>query len=101
MIFKIHLNAPLIGLDGNPMGQETLSKIVANELAFSNKGKPAKMNDWAHTLFTDGFVEADDTDLNFIKDFVHTHERLVNLVKHQVSKAIEAQIREQSLAKDK
>ena len=85
---KLNLDKNLIGLKGEPIS-EKLSDILANMLAMSTVGKPAKMITWAVNLTNDAEIEVDKSDLNFLSGFVENNHNTVNLAKAQLLEEIE------------
>jgi hypothetical protein len=85
---KLNLDKNLIDLKGNPI-PEKLSDILANMLAMSTVGPPAKMITWAVNLTNDGEIEVDKSDVKFLMDFVSNNHNFVNLAKSQLLDEIE------------
>lgn len=85
---KLNLDKNLLDLKGNPL-PEKLNDILANILAMSNVGKPAKMITWAVNLTNEGEIEVDKSDVRFLLDFVENNHHLVNLAKAQLLEEIE------------
>jgi uncharacterized protein (DUF2164 family) len=85
---KLNLDKNLLDLKGNPV-PEKLSDALANILAMSTVGKPAKMITWAVNLTNDGEIEVDKSDAKFLTDFIENNHNLVNLAKAQILDEIE------------
>lgn len=85
---KLNLDKNLITLKGEPTG-EKLNDILANILAMSTVGKPAKMITWAVNLTNDGEIEIDKEDTKFISEVVENSHNYVNLAKAQILDEIE------------
>lgn len=66
---RLNLDKNLINLKGEPL-PEKLSDILANMLAMSTTGPPAKMITWAVNLTNDGEIEVDKADIKFLTDFI-------------------------------
>jgi len=73
---------------GNPT---IAGKVLAQELASSNKGNAIKLSDWAHKLWNLQPIEADLTDAEIIIEFVNNSEWLTNLSKAPILKYIKSQ----------
>lgn len=85
---KLNLDKNLLDLKGNPI-PEKLSNVLANMLAMSTTGSPAKMITWAVNLTNDGEIEVDKSDVKFLKDFIEKNHNVVNLAKSQLLDEIE------------
>lgn len=85
---KLNLNNQLLDLKGFPLPIK-LDDTLANMLAMSNVGRPAKMVTWAVNLTNEGEIEVDKTDLKFLKNFIEQHPTATNLVKSQLLDRIE------------
>jgi hypothetical protein len=85
---KLNLDHNLLNLKGEPMS-EKLSDILANMLAMSTTGPPAKMITWAVNLINDGEIEVDKSDVKFLSDFIEKSQNVVNLAKAQLLDEIE------------
>lgn len=79
----LNLDKYLVDLRGVP-AKEKLNDILANMLAMSTTGKPAKMITWAVNLTNDGEIDIDKEDAKFIYDLVINNPNYVNLAKAQL-----------------
>lgn len=80
---KLNLDKNLIGLKGEPIN-EKLSDILANILAMSTTGQPAKMITWAVNLTNYGEIEVNEEDIKLIKQVVENDRFTINLAKAQI-----------------
>ena len=64
---KIDFNIDIKDLKGEPTNI-VLKEVVANLFAYSKTDQPAKYLSWANSLIEKGTFEADDIDLNKIKE---------------------------------
>lgn len=85
---KLNLDKNLINLNGSPFN-EKLSDILANILAMSTIGKPAKMMTWAVNLTNDGEIEIDDNEADFISELIENSPNIANIAKAQIINEIE------------
>ncbi len=85
---KLNLDKNIINLKGEPL-QDKLSDILANLLATSTVGKPAKMITWAVNLTNNGEIDINDDDIKFLVDLIEKDQRLVNLAKAQLIEELE------------
>jgi replicative DNA helicase len=86
---KLNLDKNLLDLKGCPIKEEKLNDIMANILAMSNVGKPAKMITWAVNLTNNGEIEIDAEEAKFLKDLIEKTPQIVNLAKAQLIEEIE------------
>ena len=91
---KLKLDKPLKGLDGNYILDDNdtpvlMSKLVADRLVGGKSEEPIKMFDYAVTLFKEGSIEVDATDLEKIKTKLGDAD-LTTLALAQILKAIKA-----------
>jgi flavin reductase (DIM6/NTAB) family NADH-FMN oxidoreductase RutF len=77
---KLNLDKNLLNLKGEPM-QDKLSDVLANILAMSTTGKPAKMITWAVNLTND--------DTKLIKKVIESDRFTINLAKAQLLEEID------------
>lgn len=87
-MMKLNLDKNLMTLKGEPTN-EKLSDILANILAMSTIGKPAKMITWAVNLTNTGEIDIDKEDAKFLVEVVTNSPNYVNLAKAQVIEEIE------------
>lgn len=85
---KLNLDKNLLDLRGQPMN-EKLSDILANMLALSTVGKPAKMITWAVNLTNDGEIDIDKSEAKFLKEIIENNPNTINLAKAQLLDEIE------------
>lgn len=85
---KLNLDKSLITLKGEPTN-EKLNDILANMLAMSTTGKPAKMITWAVNLTNNGEIDIDKEDATFLKELITGNHNYVNLAKAQLLDEIE------------
>jgi len=84
----LNLDRNLINLKGEPIA-EKLSDILANLLAMSTVGKPAKMITWAVNLTNNGSIEIDNSEMKFICDLIENNQNIINLAKAQLLDELE------------
>ena len=82
--FIIDLNKPIVGLDGNPIEESNLGKIVAQMLVSATKGDALKFWSWANKLYVGESLDLDPSDKEVLKNFIKDHEQLTILTKAQV-----------------
>lgn len=85
---KLNLDKNVIDLYGEPL-QDKLSEVLANVLAMSTIGAPAKMIAWAVNLINEGEIELDKSDIRFLTDLITHTDKIVNLVKAQLLEQLE------------
>ena len=85
---NLNLDKNLVTLKGKPI-HEKLSDILANVLAMSTVGKPAKMITWAVNLTNDGEIEVDKSDAKFLSELIENSANIINLAKAQLLEEIE------------
>ena len=86
---KLNLDKNVMDLRGNPVAAK-LSDLMANALATSTIGKPAKMITWAVNLTNNGEIEVDISDLQFLHEYLENKcTSIVNLAKVQILDEIE------------
>jgi hypothetical protein len=86
---KLNLDKQLLGLKGEPLQGDKMSDVLANNLAMSTVGKPAKMMAWAVNLINEGEIQVDKSDIKFLIEFVNDSKGMVNLAKAQLIDEIE------------
>ena len=77
---KLNLDKQLIGLKGEPISQN-LSDILANVLATSNIGKPARMITWAVNLVNNGSIDINEDEAKFLVELIEKSPNIINLAK--------------------
>lgn len=80
---KLNLDKNMLTLKGEPTN-EKLNDVLANMLAMSTIGKPAKMITWAVNLTNDGEIEVNKEDIEVIKQVVENDPFTINLAKAQI-----------------
>lgn len=85
---KLNLDKNLLNLKGEPL-PEKLSDVLANMLAMSTTGPPAKMITWAVNLTNNGEIDIDKSDVKFLTSFISENRTFVNLAKSQLLDEIE------------
>jgi hypothetical protein len=88
MMTKIELNKPILSLDGSPIEDSNLGKLLSQMLASSNKGDALKFMAWALKLHAGEPIELDPTDRDVLKNFVLGNDQLTNLSKAQLLQCI-------------
>jgi len=84
-VIKINLNLDknIVTLKGKPTN-EKLSDVLANILAMSTVGRPAKMITWAVNLTNDGEIEISEDDIEFLEKIIEDNMYTINLAKAQL-----------------
>jgi len=85
---KLNLDKNLMSLKGEPY-PDKLNDVLADILAMSTQGKPAKMITWAVNLTNNGEIDIDKSDLRFIAGLVESSSSVINLAKAQLLDEIE------------
>lgn len=85
---KLNLDKSILNLKGEPM-RDKLNDVLANILAMSTTGKPAKMITWAVNLTNNGEIEINDDDTKLIKKVIESDRFTINLAKAQLLEEIE------------
>ena len=85
---KLNLDKNMLTLKGEPT-KEKLNDILANMLAMSTIGKPAKMITWAVNLTNDGEIEVNKEDIEVIKQVIENDPFTINLAKAQLLEEID------------
>lgn len=85
---KLRLDKQFLDLKGYPL-PDKMDEVLANALATSNIGKPAKMMAWAISLINDGEIHIDESDAKFLKQFIEQYPGFTNLAKAQLVEEIE------------
>ena len=88
----LDFNQALKGLDGVELKDEkdqavTLGKLLAAQLAFTNKGDALKLFTWAQKLYDGKPLDLDKSDEAVLKDFIKGNEQLTNIAKAQILSA--------------
>ena len=85
---KLNLDKNLANLKGEPL-QDKLNDILANMLAMSTVGKPAKMITWAVNLTNDGEIDIEKEDIELIRNVIEHDPYTINLAKAQLLEEID------------
>lgn len=84
----LDFNQTLKGLDGKEVKEGdnalTLGKLLANQLAFTNKGDALKLFTWAQKCWNGEELDLDKSDEQTLKDFIKNNEQLTVLAKAQL-----------------
>lgn len=84
----LDFNQTLKGLDGKEVKEGdnalTLGKLLANQLAFTNKGDALKLFTWAQKCWNGEKLDLDKSDEQTLKDFIKNNEQLTVLAKAQL-----------------
>lgn len=84
----LDFNQTLKGLDGKEVKEGdnalTLGKLLANQLAFTNKGDALKLFTWAQKCWNGESLDLDKSDEQTLKDFIKNNEQLTVLAKAQL-----------------
>jgi len=89
IITMLDFNQTLKGLDGEAVkdmdGKEVaVGKLLASQLASSNKGDALKMFTWAQKVYAGEQLDLDPSDTSTLKSFVKDNEQLTVLAKAQL-----------------
>lgn len=85
---KLSLDKNIVNLKGEPL-QDKLNDILANMLAMSTVGKPAKMITWAVNLTNDGEIDIEKEDIELIRNVIEHDPYTINLAKAQLLEEID------------
>ena len=85
----LDFNKPLTGLDGTEVKDEKnesipVGKLLASQLAGSNKGDSLKLFTWAQKIYNGETLDLDKSDESTLKEFIKSNEQLTVLAKAQV-----------------
>lgn len=85
----LDFNQNLKGLDNKEIKDEkgefiTLGKMLANQIAFINKGDALKLFNWAQKMYAGEVLELDPTDTDTLKTLIKDNEQLTILAKAQL-----------------
>ncbi len=87
MSMRLNLDKNIIDLKGKPFNDK-LSDILANALAYSTVGKPAKMLTWAVNLTNTGEINIEKSDATFLEEFIENNKFITNIAKAQLLEEI-------------
>lgn len=85
---KIDFNFNLLDLDGNPIENANVGKLIANVLVQQSKGDPLKFWDWALSLNKGEILDLDSSDQETLKNFIKENEQITIIAKAQILKAL-------------
>lgn len=85
---------PIVDETGTIIGDQLLSRNLANALTNATTDDPIKFYDWGISLYKEGFIEVDESDRKKLYDFIKSDKRIVNLMKGQLLKLIDKQVKE-------
>lgn len=89
-MYKLDLNRDLTDLDGKPIENGNMSKILANALAMAQESENAlKFYGIALDLNRDGYRMLDKADLQKLKEFIKSQKGFPVLTRAQLEEAIE------------
>ncbi len=80
----LDFNKPMQTLDGQEMTEITLGKVLATQLASSNKGDALKLFTWAQKLYNGQSLDLDPSDETTLKEFIKSNDQLTVLAKAQL-----------------
>ncbi len=80
----IDLNKPVLNLDGEPIENSNLGRILANALANSPKGDALKFWEMAVKLHKYEPIDLDMSDQIMLSSFIKSNEHLSNIIKVQL-----------------
>lgn len=83
-MIKIELNRPLTDLEGKPVRDILLGKQLAEVLSASTKGNSIKVIAWAIDLWKGEPLQVDDSDKQWLREFVESSDHMANLLKAQL-----------------
>jgi hypothetical protein len=85
---KIDFNFSLLDLDGNPIENANVGKLIANILVQQSKGDPLKFWDWALDLNKGKELDLDSSDQETFRNFIKENEQITIIAKAQILKAL-------------
>jgi hypothetical protein len=102
---QLDFNKPLLTLDRKPAKDQfseevVLNKLLAGQLANSNKGDATKLVFLAQKMFDGEVIDVDKSDVEVLKNFINNSEHLTNLMKAQMVEVIDdAKVAEKATSK--
>jgi hypothetical protein len=81
---KLDLNFELKNLEGQPIENANVGKLIANTLISETKGDALKYFDWANKLYAGKTLDIDLSDAEVLKNFIKNHEGFTVLLKAQI-----------------
>jgi len=88
IVLKLNLDKNLLDLSGNPI-EGKMSDVLANMLAMSTEGEPARVMAWAVNLINNGEIDIEKKDKEFLISSVKRSRNVINLAKAQIIEEIE------------
>lgn len=85
---KLNLDNQFLDLKGNPL-PDKMDEVLANMLAMSTTGNPAKMITWAVNLTNAGEIDINEKEMKFIAGLIKNSPHLTNLAKVQLLEEIQ------------
>lgn len=85
---KLSLDKNIVNLKGEPL-KDKMNDILANMLAMSTVGKPAKMITWAVNLTNNGEIDIEKEDMELLKNVIEHDPYTINLAKAQLLEEID------------
>ena len=86
----INLNQSLVDMEGTPIPDAEMNKILANALQNSRTGDALKLWNWAVKLYNNEELDLDPSDFSTIRAFVEAEQTFPVLTKAQILTALDA-----------
>lgn len=86
---KLCLNKPFNDLDGNPMPETHMGKLLAQTLVGTPQGQVVKHYHWALKLHAGETLELDKADTDYLKRTIEGSNLMNILPKYQLTQAID------------
>ncbi len=88
---KIDINLPVVGLDGKPVSDESLARVLASELVRSNATPSVLVLGWAELLWENKPLELEEKEVDGLIALIEALTRLPVLVRARAVRHILAQ----------
>lgn len=88
MTFDLN-NRPFLDLDGNPVADSHMGKVLAQALLGTSQGPVVKHYDWALALHSGKPIELDNADADYLRKFIEGSQFLNILPKRQLTQALD------------
>lgn len=88
---KVNLDKPLLDLNDQPLGDETMAKVLANILKTAQTNEPIKVLSWALDFFKTGEADLSPSEAEEVKNMVKSNAQFIALVKGRILSELEAQ----------